>query len=71
MAGGEGTREDVVLWWGWDLEAPVGVMLFQQELQLLSTAKLTGRCMAQSQTPGKSSKVQVQGHPASTQLGDL
>ena len=47
----------MVLWWGWDLEAPVGVMLFQQELQLLSTAKLTGRCMAQSQTPGKSSKV--------------
>ena len=52
-----------------------GVMLFQQEPQVLSMAKLSGAewggDMAQSQTPGKSSKVQVQGHPASTQLGDL
>lgn len=61
----------MVLWWGWDLEVPGGVMLFQQEPQMLSTAKLSERYMAQSQTPGKSSKVQVQGHPASTQLGDL
>lgn len=75
MAGGGGTREDVVLWWKWDLEAPGGVMLFQQEPQVLSMAKLSGAegggGMAQSQTPGKSSKVQVQGHPAPTQLGDL